>query len=76
MFKDLSKNRIDNKKPRKEGLTYIIDKLSSLDKDTFEILSPEIDMVKIYNVFPLLMSESQLSKRISFYHDLDIPVST
>lgn len=76
MFKDLSKNRIDNKKPRKEGLTYIIDKLSSLDKDTFEILSPEIDMVKIYNVFPLLMSESQLAKRISFYHDLDIPVST
>jgi len=76
LIKDLSKNRIDNKKPRKEGLTYIIDKLSSLDKDTFEILSPEIDMVKIYNVFPLLMSESQLAKRISFYHDLDIPVST
>jgi phosphosulfolactate synthase len=76
MLDDLVKERIDSKKPRKEGLTYIIDKLQGLDKDNFEIISPMIDVVKIYGVFPLLIPDSILGKKIKFYHDLDILVST
>jgi hypothetical protein len=60
MLDDLVKERIDSKKPRKEGLTYIIDKLQGIDKDNFEIISPMIDVVKIYGVFPLLVPDSIL----------------
>ena len=54
MLKDLVKERIDFNKPRKEGLSYILDRLQGIDTDNFEILSPMIDVVKIYGVFPLL----------------------
>ena len=55
MLNDLVKDRIDDKKPRKEGLTYIVDKLQGIDKDNFEILSSMIDVVKIHGAFPLLI---------------------
>ena len=35
-----------------------------------------IDVVKIYGVFPLLVPEAIIQKRIKFYHDHDILVST
>jgi phosphosulfolactate synthase len=76
MLNDLVKGRIDEKKPRKEGLTYIVDKLQGMDKDNFEILSPMIDMVKIYGAFPLLIPEPILQRKIKFYHDFDVLVST
>ena len=72
----LVKSRIDDKKPRREGLTYIVDKLQGIDKDNFEILSPMIDVVKIYGAFPLLIPETTLERKIKFYHDFDILVST
>ena len=50
MLKDLVKERIDSIKPRKDGLSYTIDKLFAIDADNFEILSPMIDVVKIYGV--------------------------
>jgi phosphosulfolactate synthase len=70
------KNRVDVKKPRKEGRTYVIDKLQGLDKENFEALAPFIDAVKIYGVLPLLLSESVLQKKIKFYQDLGVKVST
>jgi phosphosulfolactate synthase len=73
---DLVKNRVDSKKPRVEGLTYIIDKFQGLDRDSFELLSPFVDMVKIYGALPLLVPEMVLTKRIKFYHDFDVRVST
>jgi len=71
-----AKNRIDGKKPRNEGRTYIIDKLEGLDKENLEVLAPFIDAVKIYGVLPLLISEETLKKKIEFYHDHNIKVST
>lgn len=36
MLTESIKARVDSKKPRQEGLTYIIDKLEGLDKENFE----------------------------------------
>lgn len=76
MLDDLVKERVDDKKPRYEGLTLTVDKLESFDKENFEILAPFIDQIKIYNTYPLLISDNLLQKRISFYHDYSIKVST
>jgi phosphosulfolactate synthase len=76
MLDDLFKDRVDGKKPRQEGLTLTVDKLESFDRENFEILAPFIDQIKIYNTYPLLISNDLLHKRISYYHDFDIKVST
>lgn len=76
MLDDLFKERVDGKKPRQEGLTLTVDKLESFDRENFEILAPFIDQIKIYNTYPLLISNDLLHKRISYYHDFDIKVST
>ena len=76
MLEEYAKNRIDGKKPRKEGRTYIIDKLEGLDKENLEVLAPFVDAVKIYGILPLLISEDILRKKVKFYHDQNIKVST
>jgi phosphosulfolactate synthase len=76
MLDDLFKERVDGKKPRQEGLTLTVDKLESFDRENFEILAAFIDEIKIYNTYPLLISNDLLQKRISYYHDFDIKVST
>ena len=76
MLEEYAKNRIDGKKPRKEGRTYIIDKLEGLDKENLEVLAPFVDAVKIYGILPLLISEDILKKKVEFYHDQNIKVST
>ena len=67
MLAESIKARVDSKKPRQEGLTYIIDKLEGLDKENFEIISPLIDLVNIYGAFPLLIPDIILKKKIQFY---------
>ena len=76
MLDDLFKERVDGKKPRQEGITLTVDKLESFDRENFEILAAFIDQIKIYNTYPLLISNDLLQKRISYYHDFDIKVST
>lgn len=76
MLEEYAKNRIDAKKPRIEGRTYIIDKLEGLDKENLEVLAPFVDVVKIYGILPLLVSEETLKKKIKFYHALNIEVSS
>ena len=76
MLDDLFKGRVDGKKPRQEGLTLTVDKLESFDRENFEILAAYIDQIKIYNTYPLLISNDLLQKRISYYHNFHIKVST
>jgi phosphosulfolactate synthase len=38
-------------------------------------LASFIDQIKIYNTYPLLISNDLLQKRISYYHNFDIEVS-
>jgi phosphosulfolactate synthase len=63
LLHDSINERVDNVKPRKEGLTYIKDKLQGLDRENFEIISPFIDVVKICGAPPLLTLISFLQKR-------------
>ncbi len=76
MLDHLAGNRVDHKKLRHEGITYIIDKFQGFDRQNFEIISPFIDMVKIYGAYPLLISGDHLIKRIDFYHENNVLVST
>ena len=76
LLDDFVKDRIDAQKPRQEGLTYTVDKLRSLDSENFGILAPMIDVVKIYSSFPLLISNFLLQKKIKFYHDFEVMVTT
>lgn len=76
MLDDLFKERVDGKKPRQEGITLTVDKLESFDRENFEILAAFIDQIKIHNTYPLLISNDLLQKKISYYHDFDIKVST
>ena len=76
MLDNLAENRVDYRKPRHEGITYIIDKFQGFDKENFEVISPFIDMVKIYGAYPLLISEEHLIKRIDWYHKNNVLVST
>lgn len=76
LLDDLVKDRVDNKKPRNEGLTHTVDKLQFFDNETFKILAFYIDEIKIHNTYPLLISDNLLQKRISNYHDFGIKVST
>ncbi len=76
LLEEYTKNRIDAKKPRKEGRTYIIDKLQGIDRDNFEAIAPFIDVVKIYGVIPLMLSEPILQKKVAFYKDMGVRVST
>ena len=76
MLETLIEDRIDHKKPRHDGITYIIDKFQGLDKENFETISPYIDMVKIYGAFPLLLKQQSLINRIDFYHQSNVLVST
>ena len=76
MLDDLAKNRLDSKKPRKEGMTCTVDKLQGIDTDNFSMIAPFIDVVKVYGVLPMLVSEENLKKKIKFYHDSGVRVST
>ena len=75
MLDGLIENRVDHKKPRHEGITYIIDKFQGFDRENFEIISPFVDMVKIYGAYSLLISDNHLIKRINLYHENNVLVS-
>lgn len=76
MLGSLARNRIDVKKPRKEGLTCTIDKFHGVDSENMKVIAPFIDLVKVYGALPLLVSDQALKGKIEFYHNLGIKVST
>lgn len=76
MLDGLAKNRIDSKKPRREGLTCSIDKLQGLDRENFAVIAPFVDVVKVYGALPMLVSDESLKKKIDYYHGFGIRVST
>ena len=76
MLDDLAKNRVDFHKPRKEGLTYVVDRFQAINRDNFKILAPFVDMVKIHGALPLLTPDYLLKDKIKMYHDFEIRVST
>lgn len=65
-----------SRKPRSEGLTQVVDKLQGLDKEEFDSLSGYVDIVKIRWGLPLIVDREYLRRRIRFYHDRSVKVST
>ena len=63
-------------KPRSVGLTQVVDKLQGLDKEEFGSLSGYVDIVKIRWGLPLIVDREYLRRRIRFYHDRSVRVST
>ncbi len=76
LLDDLVKPRVDAKKPRKQGLTYVVERFHGLDKDNWELIAPYVDVVKINGPLPLFISNTNLEKHVKFYHDLNVKVST
>jgi len=64
------------KKPRKQGLTQAVDKFQGLDREEFGALSDYVDTVKIRWGLPLLVDRAHLKRRIRFYHEQGVLVST
>jgi phosphosulfolactate synthase len=75
LLDDLVKKRVDAKKPRQEGLTYVTDKLDSTSKENWELVSQFVDVIKINGALPLLASDAGITKKIQFYHDIGVQVS-
>ena len=76
LLDNIVRKRVDSKKPREEGLTYVTDKLNSTNKENWELFSPFVDVVKINGALPLFATDASIEKKIKFYHDLEIRIST
>ncbi|HEV2317865.1 MAG TPA: phosphosulfolactate synthase [Thermoplasmata archaeon] len=63
-------------RPRKVGVTHVLDRLQPGSLEEIRSLAPYIDIVKIGWGLPLLLSRDKLRERIRFYHDLGAEVST
>jgi len=63
-------------RPRRTGLTHVLDRLDPLSADWLRPLARYIDVVKIGWGLPLLLPKDEVRKRIRFYHDLGVEVST
>ena len=64
------------KRPRTVGVTHVLDRLHGLNEGEVRPLAPYVDVVKIGWGLPLLLPKDEVRRRIKFYHDLDIEVST
>lgn len=71
----LTLDRTDNAKPRYEGITSIIDKIQPLDIENFKIIVSFVDSVKIPSSCLLILSPTELDRRIEFFHEYNIAVA-
>ena len=62
MLDDIVKKRTDYQKPRKEGLTYVVDKYQGSNTELWKLASPYVDRVKMQGAIPLLSTETILAK--------------
>ena len=63
-------------RPGKEGITQMVDKFQGIDREMFDSLSAYVDYVKIRWGLPLIVEKDFLKKRIRYYHDRSVRVST
>ncbi|MGA7923427.1 MAG: phosphosulfolactate synthase, partial [Thermoplasmata archaeon] len=63
-------------RPRKVGLTHVLDRLHGLNQDEIRSVAPYIDIVKIGWGLPLLVSKEDVRRRVRFFQSLNIEVST
>jgi len=63
-------------RPRRVGITHVLDRLHGLNVDELRPLARYVDVVKLGWGLPLLLPREEVRKRIRLYHDLGIEVST
>jgi phosphosulfolactate synthase len=63
-------------RPRKVGVTHVLDRLQPGSFEELRPLAPYIDIVKIGWGLPLLLPRERLKARIRFYHDIGVEVSS
>jgi len=63
-------------RPRKVGVTHLLDRLGAIDPKQVAYLAPYIDVAKIGWGLPLLVRRETLHERIQSYHAANIQVST
>lgn len=63
-------------RPRKNGITHVLDRLQALHPEELEYLAPYIDVAKIGWGLPLLLSREKVRQRLTTYHDVGVEVST
>jgi phosphosulfolactate synthase len=63
-------------RPRKTGVTHVLDRLDPLSEEWLRPLARYIDVVKIGWGLPLLLPREVVRRRIKFYHELGVEVST
>jgi phosphosulfolactate synthase len=63
-------------RPRKIGVTHVLDRLDPLSEEALRPLARYIDVVKIGWGLPLLLPREIVRKRVIFYHELGVEVST
>jgi phosphosulfolactate synthase len=63
-------------RPRRVGVTHVLDRLHGLETDELRPLARYVDIVKIGWGLPLLVTREDVRRRNKIYHDLGIEVST
>jgi phosphosulfolactate synthase len=63
-------------RPRTQGLTHVLDRLSPISEEGLAHLAPYVDIVKIGWGLPLLLQRGTLERRIGTFHRLGWRVST
>lgn len=64
------------KRPRSVGVTHVLDRLHGLNEAEVRPLASYVDVVKIGWGLPLLLPKDDVRRRIKFYHDIGVEVST
>jgi phosphosulfolactate synthase len=65
-----------SQRPRKVGVTHVLDRLHNLIPEELAPLAPYIDVVKIGWGLPLLLPREAVRDRIRRYHEMGVEVST
>lgn len=63
-------------RPRRVGITHVLDRLHGLEMEELRPLAPYVDVVKIGWGLPLLLPRAEVRARVAQYHELGVEVST
>jgi len=63
-------------RPRKTGITHVLDRLQGLHPEELRYLSPYFDIAKIGWGLPLLLPREKVRERVHLYHEVGVEVCT
>jgi len=63
-------------RPRKSGITHVLDRLQGLHSEELAYLSPYFDVAKLGWGLPLLLPREKVRERVRLYHQVGVEVCT